>query len=147
MRVGICGDGNGPVDVSRYSGKVKVACVGDSITFGYGISKGNSYPLQLQRMLGEKFEVRNFGVNSTTLLNKGDNPYEKEKAMGAAVEFEPDVVVIMLGTNDTKPLNWKYEGDFAADYKELAGRFLELKSHPRIWLAHPCPVPADGKWD
>lgn len=139
-------DAKAPVDVSQYAGTVKVACVGDSITHGSGASKGNSYPDQLQRMLGEKFEVKNFGVSGATLLNSGDRPYQKQKLYKEAIAFNPDVVVIMLGTNDSKPKNWAHHEEFAGDYRELVGKFAALKSHPRIWVMLPCPVPNGGKY-
>ena len=58
---------------------IKVACIGDSITQGVGADRGKSYPDQLQALLGEKYKVGNFGVSARTLLQKGDNPYRKEK--------------------------------------------------------------------
>ena len=60
---------------------VKVACVGNSITYGAGISNRDrdSYPAVLGQMLGEGYEVRNYGFSARTCLNKGDYPYMKEK--------------------------------------------------------------------
>src|SRR4051794_25029443 len=91
----------------------KLACVGDSITFGAGIQDRDhdSYPAQLGRMLGEAWDVRNFGVSGATMLKKGDKPYDKQKAYRDALAFKPDVVVIMLGTNDSKPQNWDKHKD------------------------------------
>ena len=86
-----------PVDVSVFKGPIRVACIGDSITAGVGTTQDNSYPTQLSRMLGGKWVVMNFGVGSTTLLNHGDKPYQKEAAFQRALEFQPDVVVIKLG--------------------------------------------------
>src|SRR5579885_3646478 len=65
----------------RADDKIRVACVGDSITYGAGIKdrEHNSYPAQLQKLLGDGYEVRNFGVNGRTLLSKGDLPYVKER--------------------------------------------------------------------
>src|SRR5256885_2347791 len=82
----------------------RVACVGDSITFGAGLRdrESNNYPARLQHSLGSDWEVRNFGVSSTTVLKRGNKPYVREKAYAQALEFKPDLVVIMLGTNDTK---------------------------------------------
>ena len=81
----------------------KVACVGDSITFGAGVKdRGqNSYPVQLGKMLGAKWQVKNYGVNAATLLKKGDKPYWKLAAYQSALKFEPDVVIIKLGTTTT----------------------------------------------
>ena len=61
--------------------KVRVACVGDSITFGAGVAdrKNNAYPVVLGKLLGDGVEVRNFGFSARTMLNKGDHPFMKEK--------------------------------------------------------------------
>ncbi len=122
--------------------KIKVACVGNSITYGYGIKNRDSmnYPVQLQRMLGSHYEVRNFGVSGRTLLKKGDYPYWKEDAFQNVQQWNPDMVVIMLGTNDTKAWNWKYGKDFGSDYKAFLEVFKNLPSHPEIWAALPVPV-------
>lgn len=124
----------------------RVACVGDSITHGLGAAEGESYPVQLQRMLGTGWQVENFGVSGRTLLRQRDHPYWKEKAFQRAQSFAPNVVVIMLGTNDTKPQNWVHEGAFRVDYHDLIASFAELRSHPRIILCRPCPVPDPGNF-
>ena len=92
----------------------RIACVGDSITWGTFVwnRKRNSYPAQLQAMLGERFIVRNFGVMGHTLQSAGDYPYRISKAFKSSSAFEPDVVLLMLGTNDSKPPNWKGIGPF-----------------------------------
>jgi lysophospholipase L1-like esterase len=126
---------------------IRVACVGDSITKGVGTTKGNAYPAQLGRMLGDKWLVQNFGVSGATLLKHGDKPYQKQAAFTNALAFHPDIVVIKLGTNDTKPANWGLKADFVADYKDLIRQFAELPSHPRFFLCHPAAVVGGGKWD
>jgi lysophospholipase L1-like esterase len=137
---------NAPVDTSAFKEKIKLACVGDSITAGSGTSGGNAYPAQLQRMLGDKWDVQNFGAGGRTLMNKADNPYQTKGKLKEALAFEPDVVVIMLGTNDSKPQNWKFKDTFAADYKDLVSKFTALKTHPRIFVVLPCPVPGNGNF-
>jgi lysophospholipase L1-like esterase len=134
----------GPVDVGAFKEPVRVACVGDSITAGVGTSKGNSYPDQLSRMLGENWVVKNFGNSGSTLLNHGDKPYQKQAEFKKALEFQPNVVVIKLGTNDTRPQNWKFKDEFVADYKGLMSQFAKLPSKPRIFLCPPAPLP-EGK--
>jgi len=131
-----------PVDVAAHTGTIRVACVGDSITFGAGIKdrKHNSYPAQLDRMLGEKWDVRNFGVCGATLLKKGNNPYWKRNAFKHALAFEPHVVIIKLGTNDTKPRNWKHKNDFEADCRAMVDRFRDLPTDPRLFLCRPVPA-------
>ena len=69
--------------------KTKVACIGNSVTYGYGHKEPakTSYPSQLQQMLGEKYEIRNFGHSGATLLNKGHRPYINLHEYKAALAF------------------------------------------------------------
>ncbi len=131
-----------PINPNNYSAPIKVACIGNSITYGSGISDRprDSYPSQLARMLGDNWEVRNFGVSGRTLLKKGDYPYWNEEAWLEAKAFLPDVVIIKLGTNDTKPQNWKYSGEFANDYRAMIEELKSLPSHPKIYLCKPVPA-------
>ncbi len=100
---------------------IKVACIGNSITDGHGIpfAPANGYPAQLQKLLGKDYLVKNFGVSGRTMLNKGDQPYMNEMAWKDAVAFKPDVVIIKLGTNDSKPQNWQYGEEFKQDLKQM----------------------------
>jgi acyl-CoA thioesterase-1 len=122
--------------------KIKVACIGDSITFGHGIPDrgNNSYPAQLGKILGSGWDVANFGVSGHTLLKKGDHPYVNSGQYQAALAFLPDVVIIKLGTNDTKPHNWWHKKDYIDDYVRLINSFLQLESKPVVWICHPVPV-------
>jgi lysophospholipase L1-like esterase/pimeloyl-ACP methyl ester carboxylesterase len=130
------------IDPSKYSAPIKVACIGNSITYGSGIDNRplNSYPAQLQRMLGDKWVVRNFGVGGRTMLKKGDRPFWNEEAYMQAKEFLPDVVIIKLGTNDTKPMNWKFGSEFYVDYKAMVKELKSLSSHPQIFVCKPVPA-------
>jgi acyl-CoA thioesterase I len=124
------------------SGPVRVACVGDSITFGSGVEgrESNSYPAVLQRLLGGNFEVQNFGVSGATLLKKGDHPYWNEEAFKQATAFKPNIVVIKLGTNDSKPQNRTNIAEFASDLRAMVDHFVALETKPRIYLCLPVPV-------
>ncbi|HWS01012.1 MAG TPA: GDSL-type esterase/lipase family protein, partial [Prolixibacteraceae bacterium] len=135
------------IDPYRYSSPVKVACIGNSITYGSGIQDRpkDSYPSQLGRMLGETWIVRNFGVGGRTMLMKGDFPYRNEMAYAEAKAFLPDVVIIKLGTNDTKPQNWKYSKEFLADSREMVRELKNLASHPVIYVCKPVPAYA-SRW-
>lgn len=119
--------------------KVKVACIGNSITYGAGIvnREKNSYPAQLQVYLGDKYEVRNFGSNGATALHKGDYPYIQTEAYKQAIAYCPDIVFIKLGTNDSKPQNICHQKEFEADYRKLVRDFKKLPSKPRIILLLP----------
>jgi acyl-CoA thioesterase I len=135
---------NAPIREAGYSGRIKVACVGDSITQGSGTTAyggvANAFPAQLQRMLGDKYEVGNFGVSGATLLKRGDKPYWKESAFNRSKAYRPDVVILMLGTNDTKPQNWSFQNEFADDYSEMVRQYQTLDSTPRVFVCHPCVV-------
>ncbi len=102
-------------------GAVKVACIGNSITDGHGIDMATQfgYPALLQQKLGDGYWVKNFGVSARTMLNKGDFPYMNETAWKDALAFKPDVVIIKLGTNDSKPQNWKNGADFKQDLQQM----------------------------
>jgi len=92
----------------------RVACIGDSVTKGYGLKDSTkSYPYQLQQLLGERYQVENYGHSGATLLRKGHNPYHKTQAYSDALAFRPDVIIVALGLNDTDPRNWpNYSNDF-----------------------------------
>ena len=118
---------------------LRVACVGNSITYGACIDNRDrdSYPAVLSQMLGKGYEVRNYGVSAHTLLRKGDHPYVTSRQYKAALQFNPDIVVIKLGTNDSKPQNWQYADDFESDYGSLIESFRALPANPRIILCLP----------
>ncbi len=92
-KAAIAADANSPIRVEDYQNTIRVACVGDSITAGVGAAGGQAYPVQLGRMLGSKWEVRNFGVSGCTLLNRGDSPYQKQGAFKALTGKEAPAVV------------------------------------------------------
>ncbi len=123
---------------------IKVACVGDSITKGVGTRDPvtASYPAQLQRLLGPGYEVQNFGVGGRTMLRKAE-PLDHHRALKA----QPSVVVIALGTNDSKTKTWAgHKGEFIADYVAMVKEFQALPGHPVVWACLPPPA-FPGNWD
>ena len=124
--------------------RIRVAAVGDSNTYGYGVlfdhCATNSYPAQLESMLGDRYQVLNYGLIGRTLLSSGDQPYTKSGFFKVSQQVEPGVVLIMLGTNDSKPSNWR-----PAAYRRQLVAFVQtyqrLSSHPRVYLLTP-PVAA-----
>lgn len=129
--------------------QLKIACIGDSITQGSGLANPNteSYPAKLGRLLGTNYVVRNFGVSARTLLKQGDYPYWKEAYFKTSHDWQPDVVIIQLGTNDSKPYNWRYGTNFVSDYEELIASYATLASQPRVIVCTPCPVYNKGAFD
>ena len=122
---------------------IKVACVGNSITYGYGIEnrEQNSYPSVLQRLLGKGYKVGNFGHSGATLLSKGHRPYIQQEEYKKALAFAGDIVVIHLGINDTDPRNWpNHRNDFVKDYLTLISSFKKANPKARIVIARMSPL-------
>jgi lysophospholipase L1-like esterase len=122
-----------------------VTCVGDSITYGYGIPNRNenSYPAQLAELLqsyDSEWETKNSGANGATLLRNGDQPYIRKGVYNPALASAPDVVIIMLGTNDSWPSNWVHKDNFVSDYLALIDAFAELPTNPKIFICCPPPI-------
>jgi len=121
--------------------QIKVACIGNSITYGLGVAAEASYPTQLQQMLGSGYEVGNFGKSGATLLRKGHNPYNSNPEYKAALEFRPDIAVIHLGINDTDPRNWpNYRDEFLGDYLMLIDTLRAVNPDMRILVARLSPI-------
>lgn len=121
---------------------IKVACVGNSVTFGAGIeNEEDRYPFQLQNMLGDAYNVRNFGHSGATLLNNGYRPYQALPEFKEAVGFHPDIVIIHLGLNDTDPRNWPfYKDEFVKDYMSLIDSFKFANPDAEIKICRLTPI-------
>jgi lysophospholipase L1-like esterase len=119
---------------------VKVAAIGDSITYGFdplmNDRSTHSYPAELEVMLGSSYKVNNYGRPGATLLDSGDTPYRKDVFYKQSTQNQPNIVLIMLGTNDAKSTNWN-----AAKYEEQLKKFVatyqNLKSKPTVYLMTP----------
>jgi len=122
---------------------IRVACVGDSITYGFGLAdrERDSYPARLADLLGDDYEVRGFGVNGATLLKNGTRPYWTQDACADARAFRPAIVIVQLGTNDTNPQTWPQHGkDFVNDYTALIESFRQLDANAEIFVCLPPPL-------
>lgn len=130
--------------VRAQNSPIRIACVGNSITQGFGLENpdSDSYPAQLAGILGGNYEVRNFGQAGRTLLKKGDFPYWDTDSLGFkdALGFNPDKVIIMLGSNDTRNPNWSFKEEFIPDYIALIDTFAQLSSKPQIFICQPPPI-------
>ena len=123
--------------------RIRVACVGNSVTYGYGLPDRDTqaYPVVLQQLLGDKYDVRNFGKSGATLLNHGHRPYMMQSEFREAMDFKPEYVVIHLGLNDTDPRNWPNYGDeFVPDYLALIDSFRFVNPKARIWICLMTPI-------
>lgn len=120
---------------------IKVACIGDSITWGFTLLNPwkQSYPALLQEKLGDGYEVRNFGYNDASASFFADTPYVSKLVYRRSLVWNPDIVLVMLGTNDTKKCNWDPE-IFRRDYRRIVESYQELPSNPRIVLVAPIRI-------
>lgn len=129
--------------LSHADSPTKVACIGNSITYGIGTENPQveSYPAQLQQLLGRDYLVGNFGKPGATLLNHGHRPYMKQPEFQKAMEFAGDIAVIHLGINDTDPRNWpNYRDEFVRDYLALIDSCRKANPHCRILICRLTPI-------
>jgi len=136
---------------------IRVACVGDSLT------QSSEYTLDLWELLGgnarytvgnytiepkndsalnsgARYAVGNFGAGSTTVLLNTETPYMNTSVFKDALEFQPNISIIMLGTNDAQPNLQQYNTSFVSDYITLITAFQELTGKPKIWIVLPPPI-------
>jgi sialate O-acetylesterase len=113
---------------------------------------GNTYPAQLQKLLGDAYEVGNldssFGHSGTTVLNSGDLAYRTVPEFIESSDFNADKYVILLGTNDSKTFNWgPHAAEFAADYVDLVTHYQNLESRPTVYICLLPPIFHDGLYE
>ena len=123
-----------PVSLESNLDPIRVACVGDSITAITG------YPSDLQSLLGANYTVGNFGHSGATVSLSIWCSYMNQSEFEEAMEFQPNIVVIMLGTNDDHSWARQYNESFEHDYTALITSFQQLDSNPKIWLVEPPPI-------
>lgn len=116
--------------------EIKIACIGNSITEGGAGNHVNSWPIQLRDMLGEGYYTENLGVAGTTMRKDGDSPWWNKPQYDYTFSLNPDIIVIKLGTNDSKGGNWK-PAEYKADYIEMINQFRAMPSHPVVYMATP----------
>lgn len=136
---------------SKYhEGQIKVACVGDSTTYGHGISgwARNNYPAKLQEMLGDSYHVQNFGKSGSTASDDGDQPYTQSAEYTSSIEYDADILVIMLGTNDSKKENWTGAIDFTNRMDSLIESYKKDNPDLRVIICTPtCAFFPEGQTD
>ncbi len=117
-------------------GQIKVACVGDSITYGHGVRnwEENNYPAVLQRLLGEGYHVANFGSSGACVNPMGDQPYTGRAVYTDSLAYEADILIFMLGSNDAKPENWTDAETFRSQFEALLGTYLTGEKIPTVYI-------------
>lgn len=133
---------------STEEGQIKVACVGDSITYGLGVSgwPESNYPVVLGNLLGTEYHVINFGESGRSVQTTADKPYVKEKSYKNSLAYEPDILIFMMGTNDSKPYNWNGKEKFLEAYENLLNSYMEKEHAPQLYICTPATAfYIDGK--
>lgn len=128
------------------NGPVRIACVGDSITYGMGVLGRRvqwSYPGCLIRLLGSEYSAINYGLCDRSLLSTSDKPYFAEEIGKAAWNTEADILLLMLGSNDSKLINWN-PGQFRKEYLETIRHYqdrgiekLFVMIPPKVFTKYP----------
>ena len=123
------------------SGRIKVACVGDSITYGHGIKdwSKNNYPAVLQNLLGDGYHVQNFGVSGRAVQDNSDQPYRAVQQYQDSIAYDADILIFMMGSNDTKPENWFGEDAFKSAMIDLLDDYTQGEDKPQIYI---CTTPS-----
>lgn len=118
----------------------QVYCIGDSITYGKGLEKEErltaSYPAVLQQMLGAGYEVINYGASGKTLMDIPERSYLDTGYVEMVKIQSPDIVVVMLGTNDSRRELWN-AAEYERQYLVLVEELKEIYSRPDIYLMAP----------
>ena len=123
-------------------GVIKIAAVGDSLTYGYGLENRHqdAYPSILLELLGSNYQVANYGMSGRSLLSTSDYPYLNEKNAQQSLESDADIVIIMIGSNDSRAAYWNKE-QFIKEYRAFAEAYLQMASQPEVFLVAPPHVP------
>lgn len=120
--------------------QVKIACIGNSITSGFYLETRETYPTILSQRLGPTYSVVNYGYPGATVLKKTNNSYWDNVLHGTSVWSYPDVVVVLLGTNDTYERNWYLYGEkFRNHYTEFVYSYIN-GTNPQVILCLPPPI-------
>ena len=134
---------NGKSDIMVHpeyrEGQIRVACVGDSTTYGYGLKNQpeNSYPIFLGELLGDNYHVCNFGNIRVTVQPDGDQPYIKTYTYRDSIEYPADILIFMMGANDAKKINWESGNKFRKDYLALLDDYIQGDNPPKVFLCSP----------
>lgn len=127
---------SGAAEAVPQEGQIKVACVGDSITFGHGVTnwETENYPAVLQTLLGDEYFVGNYGFIGACVNSNGDKPYKDQPVYQKSIDLDADILVFMLGTNDSKAENWKDADTFLNEYETLLNTYFENGRQPKLYI-------------
>lgn len=116
--------------------KTEVACIGDSITLGVGSDGGRDYPEYLQELLGEEYQVYNYGVKGRAILPDSRHPYQRESCYQTSREQKADLYLIMFGSNDIWEESWDKD-IFGQELERFVRSYQEVSEHTCVYLIKP----------
>lgn len=121
---------------------IRIVCVGNSITAGYGsTSEETAWPALANKLLGKQYAVYNCAVSGTTMFKRSDAPYWSTNRFAKAKSLNPQILIISLGTNDADPWRWKsLKNEFKSDYLDLIKEFRQEGKDPIIYICLPPPL-------
>lgn len=129
-----------PLSALNTPDSLKIACIGDSITYGANADNPytDSYPVILQKLYGKEACVINFGNSGKTVRNNADDPYFKTSEYNGISLYKPDIAVIILGTNDSKTYQVPTKSEMVNAYKKLIEALKSVNPAMQIYMA-TCP--------
>lgn len=128
-----------PDVITSGEGEKLVICVGDSITYGQGVMRSrdtDGYPALLASLMGDDWRVANYGLPNRTLQSTGNMPYTAEKHYEESLTQDADVVILMLGSNDSKPDFWDAER-YEEEYIAFIRQYQNMESQPMVYIMVP----------
>lgn len=124
-----------PFPAAKDGGKIKIACIGDSITEGWRSSNPalRSYPAVLQTLIGDGYEITNYGIGGSTVMRCSDMPYRDKWGYINSISDAPDVVFLMMGTNDcNRDYNIERLGGFYADFASMINEYRQVGAYVAV---------------
>jgi lysophospholipase L1-like esterase len=126
---------------------IRITCVGASDVSSPTPYGTPNWPDYIAGMLGYEYSIINCGASGTTMIKQGNAPYWNTQQYTDSLDSSPDIVIIMLGSNDSKPYNWIYQTNYIPDYEDLISHYRNLPSHPRIYINTLLSVYGPGSYD
>ncbi len=126
----------------------QVGLLGDSITEAL---PEESYPLRLERLLGNGHYVLRWeqtpghGVTGATATQYTYLPIRDTDAFRDLLTTRPDILAILLGTNDSLNLPPELFANFEDDYRHLVNIVRNLPIRPHVILVYPPPLYAESE--
>ncbi len=117
----------------------KIACVGDSLTYGYGLFNRNrdSYPSQTDAFLPSHWEIRNYGINGAC-ATAGHPDFYLNNPVEELAAWDADIIILMLGSNDSKDSIWNSRDSYIKGMGRILNRIKGINTRVVLMTPPPC---------